>query len=86
MQIFVKLKAVHNASGLSQYSVAKDTGLSLNTVKKYVGTKAPDAVEVAHIPAEVIVLCKHYGVDWRDPAIVEVVEEDESDPAALLAL
>jgi len=80
MKILVKLKAVHARSGLSQYSIAKDTGISINTVKRYIGSKAPDAgVEVSYIPIEVIALCKHYGVDWRDPAIVEVIEADDED-------
>lgn len=80
MKLLIKLKAVHEASGRSQYSVAKATGISLNTVKKYIGNKVEgEGVEAGYLPIEVIALCKHYGVDWRDPAIVEVIEADDED-------
>lgn len=84
MKFLVKLKAVHQASGYSQYRVAKDTGLSLNTVKKYL---AEDSVECGYLPMQAIQMARFYGVDWRDPSVIELIEEDsdEENQTALLA-
>lgn len=83
MKFIVKLKAVHEASGYSRYRVAKDTGLSLNTVKKYL---AEETVECGYLPMQVIQMANFYGVDWRDPAVVELIEEEtEENQDALLA-
>lgn len=80
MKFIIKLKPVHEASGFSQYSVHKETGMSLNTVKKYIGDKSPDdGVEVRYLPTEVIILCQHYGVDWRNPSIIQVIEDDAEE-------
>ena len=72
----VKLKAVHEQTGQTAYSVAKATELAQNTVRKYT---AEDII-IDYIPTTVVTLCQYYGVDWRDPEIIEVIE-DESDPS-----
>lgn len=69
MKFRIKLKDVHENSGLTYYRVARQTGITHNTVQKY----AEAIVEQHSLPAQVLVMCKFYGVDWRDPAIVEVV-------------
>jgi hypothetical protein len=71
----VKLKSVHKRSGLSYYRVAKDTGLPMNTVIRY----AKHDPVVSRLENTFIILCDYYGVDWRDPAVVEVIEEDRPE-------
>lgn len=74
----IKLHEVHNKTGLTPYMVGKLTGVNKSTVAKYVmhGDVIMEKLENA-----VLVLAKFYGVDWRDPAIVETIEVDESDEA-----
>lgn len=76
MKFVIKLGPVHEKSGLTRYRVAKDLNLSHNTVAKYVDE--PEIV-VDYITPMVIGMCDYYGVDWRDPAIIEVLEEDETE-------
>ena len=75
MKVLIKLKDAHEKSGLSAYAVAKELNLNGNTVRKYV---QQDNV-MQYIPVHVIQLAKFYGVDWRDPEIVEVIEESGDD-------
>ena len=77
----VRLKEAHDKKGLSPYAVAKQTGVAINTVARYADQ---DAVVSKHLAVSVIKLCDFYGLDWRDPSVVEVVEdtETESTPAA----
>jgi hypothetical protein len=83
-KFIVKLKKAHDATGLTPYAVSKRTGIAINTVVRY--TEA-DAVEVANLAASVIRLAEFYGLDWRDPAVVEVIEEatDPEDETPLLS-
>lgn len=74
----VKLKAAHEKTGLSPYAVHKATGIAQNTVRKYV----QEEIIVDYIPMTVVALADFYGVDWRDPEVVEVIETDGE--AALL--
>lgn len=69
----IRLKPVHEKSGMSPYKVWKKTGVAQTTVRKYVDA---DEVIQTYIPNVVVTLANFYGVDWRDPAIVEVIEED----------
>jgi predicted transcriptional regulator len=79
-QIFkIKLKPAHDAKGLTAYAVAKALRLSQATVRKYVDAK--DGVTSSYVPAVVVRLAEFYGVDWRNPEIVEVIEESD-DPSA----
>ena len=71
----IKLGEVHKKSGMSRYLVAKKTGLSYNTVGKYVSV--PEII-VDYIPSTVLKLTEFYGVDWRDPAIIEVIEAENA--------
>lgn len=71
----VKLGEVHKQSGKTRYRVAKESGLSHNTVQKYVSV--PEVI-VDYIPATLILLTEVYGVDWRDPAIIEVIEAEDA--------
>ncbi|GIL09305.1 MAG: hypothetical protein BroJett033_8160 [Chloroflexota bacterium] len=70
----VKLKAAHAATGLSPYAVAKRTGVAQNTVKKYVEV---DEVITERLESSLLVLMAFYGVDWRSPSVVEVIEDEE---------
>lgn len=76
MKFVIKLGPVHERSGLTRYRVAKDLNLSHNTVAKYVDE--PQIV-VDYITPMVTALCDYYGVDWRDPAIIELIEDEEEE-------
>jgi len=76
MKFIIRLKAIHDKTGLSPYAVAKQTGVVQNTVRKYVDV---DFVESNQLPVAVIELCKFYGVDWRDSSIVEVEDDPETE-------
>lgn len=83
MKFKIKLKAAHDKTGLTFYAVAKQTGIASNTVQKYADV---DVVISDYIPTTVIRLAQFYGVDWRDPSVVEIVEEAEEEKLnALLA-
>lgn len=70
----VKLNQVHRARGLTVYRVAKSTGINKNTVLKYLGGEEIITDQLSH---HVLALSKFFDVDWRDPAIVDVIEVDE---------
>jgi hypothetical protein len=71
-KFIVRFKAAHDATGLTPYAVSKKTGIAINTVVRYTEV---DAVEVANLAPSVIRLAEFYGLDWRDPAVVEVIED-----------
>ena len=75
-RFLVKLKEPHERSGLSAYEVAKRLGLNAVTVRKWVTNN----VEAEFLPDHVLKIVNFYGLDWRDPAVIEVVDvaEDES--------
>lgn len=76
-KFLIKLHVVHEASGKTVYRVAKESGLVYNTVNKY--TSGP--VEADILSPEVVRLANYYGVDWRDPAVIEIVyEEGDTQP------
>lgn len=75
MKFRIRLKAVHDTTGFSYYRVSKEAGVAPNTVKKYV---SEDCIDSDELPVTVVILADYYGVDWRDPAIVEVIEEEKS--------
>lgn len=74
-KFLIKLTEVHKQSGKSVYRVAKDTGLVYNTVKRYVTAQ----FEAELLSRDVIQLAEYYGVDWRDSAVIEVIDEDAED-------
>ncbi len=69
----INLQPAHAKSGKTAYAVAKELGLNQNTVRKY----ATEIVVTDWLPAHVIQLADFYGVDWRDPLVVEVTEDPE---------
>lgn len=76
-RFIIKLHQAHLKSGLTAYMVAKELGLNETTVRKY--TKGN--VKAEFLPNHVLQLVKFYGLDWRDPEIIEVIDgtsEDES--------
>lgn len=78
----IKLKDRHLPLGLTSYAVAKTLGINQNTVRKYL----TEEITQSYLPADVIYIAKFFGLDWRDPSVVEVVEEsDEENEEALLA-
>lgn len=81
----IRLKPIHDKAGLSAYAVARDSSVSENTVRKYT-----DKSEIIspYLPGVVLELCKFYGVDWKDPTIVEAFIEssEEGITKTLLAL
>jgi len=76
MKFVVKLKPVHDKTGLSYYAVSKLSGVVINTVKKY---SAADRLEAHRFDISVVKLCRFYGVDWRDPQYVEIMEDGEEE-------
>lgn len=70
----IRLKPAHDKSGLSFYRVAKDTGLSNTTVRKYCDIEYVDS---SRIPLVVVELAKYYGVDWRSDEVIELIEDGE---------
>lgn len=71
----VKLKELHDQTGLSAYAVAKQTGLAQNTVLKYI---EDDGVIVDYIPTTVLKLAEFYGYSWdKIQEVVEVIQTDE---------
>lgn len=74
-KFLVKLSQVHERNGETVYRVAKNSGVNYNTVKKY----AAGWIEADFLSPEVVRLADYYGVDWRDPNIVEVIDEESGD-------
>lgn len=75
----INLKAVHEKTTLTAYAVAKATGLSQATVRRYA---YEDDVVLDYVPTTVVALANFYGVDWRSPDIVEVIEDGEEGESA----
>lgn len=69
----IQLKNAHEEKGLTVYAIAKQLKLSQTTVRKYID----QAVLSSYLPTVVIDLANFYGVDWRDPSIVDVVDVAE---------
>lgn len=80
----IRLRGAHQSKGTSVYRVSKDTGIAQNTVRKYI--EAPSVI-ADYIPVTVVRLAEYYGVDWRNPDVIEVVEEGSTpeNSAPLLA-
>lgn len=74
-RFLIKLNTVHEKSGKSVYRAAKESGVAYNTVKKYV----TGWVETDKLSPEVAQLAEFYGVDWRDPAVIEIINDDGAD-------
>lgn len=70
----VRLGKAHRESGLTQYAVIRDTGINKNTVRRYI---RDDEVLVDKIETPLIMLIGFYGLDWHDPAVLDIVEVDE---------
>jgi len=72
----INLMQAHNDSNLTAYMIAKklrENGFKISkaTVNRY----AFSVIYQKELTEAVLHLCEFYGVDWRDPAIVDVVEE-----------
>jgi len=81
MRLFrVRLRHLHEKSGLSVYKVAKLTGLSHNSVGKYV---TADYVDSEYVTTAVTILAEFYGANWRDSDIVEVLTDDIEEETPL---
>lgn len=72
----IRIKALHDKTGLSPYMVAKESGVAQNTVKKYV---EEEEVIVERFENTLLALLRFYGADWRDPKVADVIEVDESE-------
>lgn len=75
-RFIIKLHEAHLKSGLTAYAVAQALNLNENTVRKY--TKG--TVTAEFLPNHVLQMVQFYGLDWHDPAVIEVIdaEKDES--------
>ena len=56
------------------YKIAQKSDVNFNTVKKYF---AGD-VKTPYLTGEVMQLCEYFGLDWRDPAVVEEFTSEEN--------
>lgn len=74
-RFLIKLKKVHEKSGLSAYEVAKRLGLNASTVRKFV----TQDIVAEFLPDHVLKIVNFYGLDWRDPAVIEVIEDQDVD-------
>lgn len=74
MEFKVRLKEVHDKTGLTTYAVAKRAGVAINTVNKY--TEASE-VTTKQIESALVRLIEFYGLDWRDSKVIEVIESPE---------
>ena len=72
-RFLIKLREPHRKSGLTAYAVAKQLGLNQNTVRKYL---TEDVIQ-QELPVHVVQLIQFYGLDWQDPAVVEIIEIDD---------
>ena len=78
------IDAQSNPETRTIYKLAQKSGVTFNTVKKYI---AGD-ISTPYLTTEVIQLCQYFGIDWHDPAFVEVIEvsEDEESPGQFKSL
>jgi hypothetical protein len=74
-KFLIKLAIVHEKSGLSPYAVARETGLNENTVRRYVSGNVLSERIYSHI----VTLTEFYGVDWRDPSVIEWVSDSAGE-------
>lgn len=70
-RFLIKLATIHQKSGLTPYAVARKTGLNENTVRRYV----TEDVYSERIYSHIVTLTDFYGVNWRDPNIIEWVAD-----------
>lgn len=84
LRFLIKLKEPHEKSGLSAYAVAKQLNLNASTVRKFVNND----VVAEFLPDHVLKIIQFYGLDWRDPKVIEIIEAPDEDPEmkSLLAL
>lgn len=62
------------------YKIAQKSGASFNTVKKY----AAGDIKTPYLTGEVMQLCEYFGLDWRNPDVVEEITIKESDSSGQL--
>lgn len=70
------LKAAHDKLGLSPYMVSKKTGIAIGTIDKYT---SEDEVVTARVEGSLVALIQFYGLDWRNPNVVELAFEEASE-------
>lgn len=75
MRLFkIKLNRIHEQyENLTAYEVAKQLNLNENTVRKFLTSE----VIRERLPNHVIEIAEFYGVDWKNPDVVEIIEVDE---------
>lgn len=72
----IRLKSIHEQRGVTYYRVAKESGVSHNTVQKYAEVEYVDS---DILPTAVVALARYYGVPWSSPPLVEVIEVNDED-------
>lgn len=68
----IHLHDAHKQSGLSPWKIYKRTGIAVNTVRKYI---EPKEIIADRIEGTLVALIEFYGLDWRDPSVIEVIED-----------
>lgn len=69
----IHLRNALKKSGLTAYAVAKKLQLNKNTVRKYLS----EDVVLEQLPSHVIDIVEFFGLDWRNPDVIEVIEVDD---------
>jgi len=77
-RFIIKLHEAHAKSGLTAYRVATDLGLNEGTVRKYLTGE----VRAVFLPNHVLQLAEYYGLDWRDPSVIEVIDQTDKDESS----
>lgn len=70
MKFVIKLSEAHRRTGLSPYAVAKRTGIAKGTIARYAEN---EQVIVDYFSSSILKLIEFYGLDWRDPAVIDVI-------------
>lgn len=70
-------EALQNSETKTIYKIAQKSGVNFNTVKKYI---AGD-IKTPYLTGEVMQLCEYFGLDWRNPAVVEEFTVEVTEPS-----
>lgn len=65
-------RANEQAGNLTAYRVAKETGLTETTVRKYIYA---EPIETEYLHSVIITLANFYKLNWYDPTIVQVIDD-----------
>lgn len=76
----LRLKTHHDTKGLTPAQVHTQTGIAVNTIKRYTER---DFVLLKALSPSIVILCRFYGVEWKD--VVELADDEGITKTPLLA-